>query len=283
MSLVTMWSPKHGECGNTANTMAIASLLGLEYELHTLVTQTHRIYSNLELGFLKANEAKLGNQFQHHHGLDELERLFRSRRLNLNTVMDQAVILERNRLDLLVGTSKPDDSLYQSLRDVLIPIFQIAIQKYHIVLTDIHAGTQNEMSRLLMDAAALTIINLSQNKTILDRFFQEDYEQFQQKPHLIVIGQYDPDSKYTLKNIKRHYQLRQPLYGIPYCSDYRDAQNDKDVLGWFRRNRNLSKSHPNYYFFQEVRKVIRSMLIEIGINPSLRLLIRGHNQCLLMF
>lgn len=278
MGQVAFWSPVEGQLGNTAHTAAVASLLGLEYDIRTLASQAHFRSDDLEQKFLSKRNKKLGSMYEFSDsGIDALERLVRTKRMKPESVKDNAVVVEPERLDLLIGTTKPDELLYGHLRDVIQPMFEAAKQYYSAILTDLPGGPSNLLSLELLSHADLVVVTLSQNLSVLERYFAGEGvpQALQGKPHLLVLGQYDPDSKYTAANIRRHFQLKRPLYTIPYCTGFRDALNDKDVLGWFRRHRGLGRTHASAPFMRSVRELSRQILLEIGINPDLKAIERG--------
>lgn len=282
MAQVSFWSVAHGQPANTSNAAALGALIGLEYDIRTLITQTHFERSTLEAAFFKANELQIGRMYEMGDtGIDALARLARTRKIHSESVKEKSIVLEKNRLDLLIGTMKPYEGLYENLNDVATNIFEYAKAYYHAMLIDLHSGTKNALTSSLLESSDLIVVSLCQNRAVLDRFFsKEDWpEALNEKPVILVLGQYDPDSKYSVANILRSYRevydFKTPIYTIPYCSDFKDAMNDKDVLGWFKRNKNLNKKHQNHVFFQEVRKVAKAILDEIGVNTQLKSIERG--------
>ncbi|TVX85652.1 hypothetical protein FPZ44_25030 [Paenibacillus agilis] len=210
-------------------------------------------------------------------GIDALERLIRSQRLTPESVRNNTISLERNRLDLLLGTMKQNEELYDGLSKVIQDIFHTAGQYYHSVLVDLHHGNKNMITNALLESSDLVVVNLSQNMNQLEQFFEkEDWPAaLDNKKMIIVLGHYDPKSKYTITNIKRHFKVQVPMFAVPYCSSFKDACNDKDILGWFIKNQNINKKHPNYYFMSEVRKIAKAVLDEVGVNTQLKNIERG--------
>lgn len=280
MSLITFWSPMHGQCANTANTAAASSIIGLEYDIRTLVSQTQFTGSNLESVFIRSKEKRLGSMYDFSDtGIDALERLHRARRLTPENVKNNSIVLERDRLDLLMGTQKPlsVEEMYQNMNLVIEDIVQVAKDYYHAILVDLHSGFRNSLTNSLLRSSDLIVVSLCQNIDILTNYFTNSGwpDWFHEKKKLVIIGQYDPNSKYKVANIKRHFHVKEPIYTVPYCSQFMDAFNDKDILGWFRKNQNIGKTHQNYFFLQEVRKLAKAILDEIGINTQLKLIERG--------
>jgi hypothetical protein len=268
MGQVAFWGSAHGQVGTTANVIATSALIGLEVSLRTLVAHTHWSRSTLETAFLKNEiyEDSLVNFSD--TGIDALERLARSGRLSPDIIRDYTKPVLRERLDLLVGTSKPDEALFWNLNEVIQSIFATANQFYNLTLLDVNSGSQNALTNTVLASSDLIIVNLNQNLSLLERFFsKEDWpDELNDKKFLLVLGQYDPDSKYTAANIARRFRYKDPIYTVPYCSGFRDACNDRNVVDFFLRNRQAGKGQENHFFFQEIRKLTKAMLDHLSID-----------------
>lgn len=277
MSIITFWSPDHGR-GNTANCAAIGAMIGLEYDIRTLIARTHFGDSRLEDVFLKPKELQLKNLVTSAAtGMDSVERLFKTKRLDASGISNYALSLQSGRLDILTGTSRADASGHEGIEHVFAAIFDEAKRYYQAIILDVAGGCEHKVSNQLIQSADLVVINLSQDMKLFERYVcQEKWPTgLQSKSKIILLGQYDPHSKYNVANIRRKFGIRDPIFAIPYCSDYRDAFNDKDVLGWFRRVRHADRRQGSYSFCQEVRKCAKEMLSQIGVNTEIKRIERG--------
>jgi len=269
MSIVSFWGTVHGQASTTSNVIAAASILALEYNLKTMITQTQWSHSTLESSFIKANR-KDGLLTFSDTGIDALERLARSNRLTAEKVSDYTVSVLKERLDLLVGSSKPSISMFEDIGDVLDIIFSVAKEYYDLCLIDVHSGTQNEVTKKVLNESDLIVVNLNQNIHVLERFFnREDYlDVLDEKPYVIVLSQYDHKSQYTVKNIKRRFKCTQPIFTVPYNTNYRDASNNQAVIEYFLRARNFTKNNLNYFFMEELRKLAEGIIKLSNKNSS---------------
>ncbi|QNR65210.1 hypothetical protein IAQ67_14940 [Paenibacillus peoriae] len=275
MAKIVFWSPEQGR-GNTSNAVAIGTMIGQDYDIRTLITQTHFRRSNLESAFMKAKELQFRNLVNTTtSGMDNLERLFKSKRLSVDSICDHTISLETGRLDLLMGTKKAE--AHESYPSIAGAIFDEADRYYQAVILDIHSGGKDIVSHQLIKDADIVVVTLSQDTSVIENYVEQKEwpDELQNKTKIILLGQYDKYSKYNVANIKRNYKINDPIYGLPYSSEFRDAFNDKDVLNWFRRARNAGKRHPSYNFFQEVRKISKELLIQIGVNTEIKRIERG--------
>lgn len=261
MSIVAFWSPVHGQAGNTSNLVATSSMLAVEHNVKTMVTQTQLSHSTLESAFTKKSNKGDLLSFSD-TGLDALERLAMSKRLTDDKVADYTITVIRDRLELLVGSSKSNQGMFKNIDSVLDTIFKVSSKYYDYCMVDVHSGTKNQMTKRVLNEADLIVVNLNQNIHVLERFFSKvDWlDVLDEKPYVIVLSQYDSKSRYTVKNIQRKFKCKTPILTIPYNTAFRDACNDRNVIEFFLRANNASKSNPNFYFVNEVEKLVNEIM-----------------------
>ncbi|WP_145153676.1 hypothetical protein [Paenibacillus xylanexedens] len=279
MGKIALWGMQHG-LGVTSATAALAAFIGLEYDVRTLVSQPQRTDGDMERFFNKTI-----NQYNRQFfaigglGLDSLERVAKSSKLERNSVKNYTLMVERNRLDLLWGSERLNRPQQGSIEAVNM-VFRMAAEYYGISLLDARSGQDNEVSNSLISDADLVVICVNQNVSVLEKYFdsQKNHwpEVLDEKPHLLLMTQYDPMSKYKIKNIANKYKLKAPILTIPYNTSFKDHLNDGDIKGFFARNRFVGSSHENHYFIQEVGRAAKTILHEIGINTKLKRIERGN-------
>ncbi|WP_339257330.1 hypothetical protein MKZ12_24940 [Paenibacillus sp. FSL R5-0713] len=279
MGKIALWGMQHG-LGVTSATAALAAFIGLEYDVRTLVSQPQRTDGDMERFFNKTI-----NQYNRQFfaigglGLDSLERVAKSSKLERNSVKNYTLMVERNRLDLLWGSERLNRPQKGSIEAVNM-VFRMAAEYYGISLLDARSGQDNEVSNSLISDADLVVICVNQNISVLEKYFDNQRkhwpEVLDEKPHLLLMTQYDPMSKYKIKNIANKYKLKAPILTIPYNTSFKDHLNDGDIKGFFARNRFVGSSHENHYFIQEVGRAAKTILHEIGINTKLKRIERGN-------
>lgn len=278
MGKIALWGMQHG-IGVTSATAALAAFIGFEYDVRTLVSQPQRTDGDMERFFNKTI-----NQYNRQFfaigglGLDSLERVAKSSKLERDSVRNYTLMVERNRLDLLWGSERLNRPQQGSI-DAVNMVFRMAAEYYGISLLDARSGQDNEVSNSLIEEADLVIICVNQNVGVIEKYFDAQKTQWpetlRQKPHLLLMTQYDPMSKYKIKNIANKYKYKLPILTIPYNTSFKDHMNDGDIKGFFARNRYISSTNENYYFVQEVGRAAKTILHEIGINTKLKRIERG--------
>lgn len=268
MPQVAFWGPVHGQVATTTNMLAVASTIGTEFLIKTLVSHTHWSHSTLERAYLKDTSLSENSMINFTDiGLDALARFARSRKLEPDMVKDYTHEIVKERLDMLFGTTKTDEAAV-ALVDVLPNIFESACGYYDLTMIDVNSGSHNLLTNKVLQKADLIIVNLSQNISILERFFvdKEWDALLVGKPYIVVLGKYDQNSNYTAANISRKYKYKQPIFTIPHCTSYLDAYNESLVIELFMRNRNITKRDDDFFFFEEARRLTKEVLTQVGIN-----------------
>ncbi len=280
MSKIVFWSPLHGQ-GQTSNLHITALALSILHKKRILVMQTHFYMNNLEGPLVGKNVDVISEEdgiFQD-IGLDAAIMYSRMNMLDANVLESCCITFPEISLRLLPGTETRNRETFD--RDICSGIFPMIhqAQSYNdMVMIDANSGN-NELSLRLMSSADMVIINMTQRRHVLSKFFSEYGERISQyKNVFFLFGHYDRNSGYNIINCRRKYRryINKKNSGvIPYCTGFMDAQNESDILGMIRkglREDNLAGIHKigsrikeivrfdrytayeNNYFFEQIRE-----------------------------
>ncbi|MGF9975487.1 hypothetical protein [Viridibacillus arvi] len=244
---IVSWSPIHGQGATTTNTVSLASVFSIEYQVRSLLTHTQLTYSSMES--LLGKDLR-GAGFEQ-TGIQALERLYKSKLLKAEAVEDYTETIYRNRLDMLGGSSKATD------KGLLEDVLAVTKHVYDTVWIDAHSGVRNFTTVSLLEAADVVLVNLPQNRFVLDDFFNGDYlpEEVKNKKIIILLSIYDSDSTFSIRKIKRKYNIKCPIFPIPYSYHLKDASNQQKVSDFFLRQVGLGKKSPSHEFIQSLQDV----------------------------
>ncbi|MFB4321657.1 hypothetical protein RB298_04870 [Priestia sp. BR_2] len=278
MGQVAFWGIQDG-LGVTSNVAAVASILALEYQIKTLVSQPQWSEATLEYAF-RSSITRYNRDFMNFaiQGLDSLDRAVRSNKLERESIKNNSLLIEPDRLDFLQGSTKLNKEEFEGSHGIIQTIFQKADEYYEAVLLDVQSGENSQVTQALMKQSELIVVCVNQNISILEQYFNErtNWPSFlREKPQIVLIGQYDQSSKYKLRNIINKYRFKGRIFPISYNTDFRDHFNDGDVKGFFSKYRGVGKRDENYVFIDEVRTAARSILEEIGVNTQIKHIERG--------
>ncbi|MEK5187124.1 hypothetical protein [Solibacillus sp. FSL W7-1324] len=250
---IVSWSPIHGQGAITSNVAALAAYSALTSSKRALITHTQLNYSSLELLFGKQLVTREGFEDA---GMAALERLIKSNLLKPNAVMDYTETIYADKLDLLGGSNLEDIIDDKTLKAIL----NITKDAYDHIWIDAHSGRNSELTRLILSKADLVIVNLPQNRFVLDRFFNGmDFpEELKGRNYIIVISQYDKKSSFTTRKIKRMYKTQAPVFQIPYSQQFKDACNTLNVTEWFYRlHKSTVKDSAASNFRDELENIVK--------------------------
>ncbi|MBQ0139973.1 MAG: hypothetical protein KBT36_11785 [Kurthia sp.] len=257
---IVSWSPVHGQGATTSNIVALASLYSLTHESHSLITHTQLNYSSLESLFEKK---KTGISGFEDSGLVAIERLINSNLIKPEAVHDYTETIYSGRLDLLGGTYSNDEVTEKMLGTLL----KVTENAYDLVWVDAHSGTRNDITRKTLNNADLIIVNLPQNRFVLDHFFLEEFpNELKGKNIVYIISQYNTDSQFNLRKIKRRYNIKEMIYALPFCGKYKEAINNSKVTEYFyTRVANPKKDATSWEFFHAVNAVNKHINKKYGL------------------
>jgi len=259
---IVCWSPVHGQGANTSNTVALAAVASLETPYKSLLTHTQLSYSTMEGMFSKKK-----TQGYDDGGIVALKRLVKSKLLKPDDVPDYTDTIYKSRLDFLPGGSLNTGD--NEAEQMLYTILRAAQKKYDLLWIDAHSGDANSTISTLLSQADLILVNLPQNKYIVEKFFTSSMylEVLMDKPYLIVLGQYDNKANYSLRNMRRQYKVKAPMFAIPYETSFRDAVNQETVTEFFYRSIKTKKGDSLYPFMNAIREINEAVMKKLDVSP----------------
>jgi hypothetical protein len=286
MSKVLFWSPYHG-LGQTSNIHATSMILNLLHKKQILLMQTHFKNNNLESPLVGYNVDKGidNNEIFQGIGLDMAVTYSNMKRLTEKTLCS-CCLTPTNSMLLLPGTETKNRETYD--RDIgraVSHLIKDADDFVNFTMIDANSGN-DELSIKLMNLADLIVINLSQRRYVLDKFFNEYGDRFVDKTNIFYLfGDYDDNSVYNINNCRMKYgkYIKQHNSGvIPYCTKYMDALNECNVIKFmqdglkkkskrgsnqliylvekFTRNRRYDQDETDY-FFHRAQLSVEKMLV----------------------
>lgn len=256
--LIVSWSPIHGQGATTSNVISLSAMMALDESYKSLITHTQMSHSTLESVYMKKDDFSFNQS-----GMVALERLVKSNLLTPDAVPDYTQSIYNSSLDLLPGRTNETNS-EESAR-VRKTILQAASEHYDLLWIDAHSGTRSFTTKSLLKEADLVLVNLPQNKFVLEQFFNEDLpEELVGEKFIILISNYDEKAGLSIRNIKRTYKPSTPVFPIPYTTGFRDAMNQGSVSEFFYRAKTVEKKDSLFPFIDAIRKVNSFVFKEVG-------------------
>ncbi|WP_145142297.1 hypothetical protein [Paenibacillus sp. Y412MC10] len=277
MGQIAFWSPYSGS-GQTSSMAAIAAAMGSDYHIRCLIAQTTTRESSLEHSFTRSLNTfsrtlgqVTGSRSVSGTGLDAVLRIARSGKLEGGAVKNNSQIIEKDRLDLLSSSDQKDTVKFETASDLIRSVFDQARKYYNVIMLDLPAGDDSEVSRKLISSSDVVVVCLPQSRRSFDAYFNQKIwpSTLRDKKIVLLFSQHDPHSKYKAANVTRKYKSSKGLI-VPYNTTFKDAVNDGDTKGFYKANKEVERRHPNYDFVSEVQRAAKQLLDEIGIDSRLK-------------
>lgn len=251
---IVFWSNVHGQAGTSSNMLAAAMMNDLMYGSRSILLQTQFEMNQLEIPLLSENRRELIRNYN--IGVDRLIQGIRSGMNAKQLLTSSCITLSKQCIDFLPGTNTKYREIYEKgLKETFQEIIVLAEACYEMVYIDASAG-MNDFVEMIFEQADIIIVNLCQNKRVLEDFFKRydiNYDKM-----LFIIGNYDVASEYTINNLcKKIKSLKRELtFAVPYNTEFRDAMSRAQLTEFFLQNIGCEKDDDNYIFIQELTSLI---------------------------
>jgi len=209
--------------------LACALYIAQNYECKTLITHTYHEESNLESSFF-------GQRNFEDSGINSINRLVKSGELSSIDFETYTNNIIPNRLDMLIGSNMANKEIFiKNIGKNITTILNSADDYYDLTFIDLSSTIKDELSKKILKISDVIVVNLSQEEKLLVNFFKNDMKIIRSynKPIIFVIGKYDFESKCSKKYIQTNFKIKEPVYYIPYHTDFLDSMNNHKVYKFF--------------------------------------------------
>lgn len=252
---VAFWSNIEGKNGVTSNLACISVMSALKYRLKSVILENHYNINNIENAFtsIQTNQfVREENYYFNHLGLDSLMKRLNSKIRDEQMIKKASIGFFNNNIFYIPHSQiKSKEVLEYELNQVIMPLLLQSEEFSNLVFIDT-INSNNITSKVILDEADLVVVNLSQDSIIINHFF-ENYSSLLSKS-VFIIGSYNHNSRYNLKNIQRKYRIKnENIAVIPYNIELKDALSEGNVIEFISRNYYCKKEDSNYYFIKELK------------------------------
>lgn len=256
---VAFWSNTRGRSCVTSNLACISvlSTLSSSDQRRTIVLENHQNILNLGNALFSQQsrqEVRENKSYQVEYGLSRLLRsMEEGEKLSENTVLRYAEnFLGKKLFYLPAGGTRNQEMLEYRLERECVRTIKFLEQYGDLVLVDT-AAAPLASSRKILRQADLVVVNLSQNKQMLDHFFR-NYSDIRKKA-FYLIGNYDEGSELTRGEVIKRYEIPGSQLGIiPHNVQFSDALSDGELIPFLLRNYHCGEYDCNYHFMASAKE-----------------------------
>lgn len=264
MAIVTFYSNGKEQNGKTLSMVATSTYMAIEHNYKILLISTSENEETLYNCFFKKTKRKttLGEMagrmghFTSDTGMSGLVKMAKSNKVTPEMINNYTKPVFKETLEVLFsGTTGSHAELEKYYPEIIVA----ANSYYDYVFVDLDANINEELQTKILELSNLILDNTNQKLSSINDLIEErsNNELLSSDKTLVLIGRYDKDSKYSIKNIARYMGLKRMPLAIPYNTLFYDAAEEAKVPNFFLsfiRNKYLDKEDKNYIFMSEVKR-----------------------------
>lgn len=255
---IAFWSNSPGKAGVTGNLSCISIVSAMYHTSEMVLFENHVNINNLGSTFLNSNSydrLQEKNSYFVENGLGRvLSYCDMGDIVNAGMVYRTCLSVFDQRVFYLPTGGINRDLMEYRLKRHAGEVLGMLEGVYPTVCVDL-SSSHLESSREILKEADLVVVNLCQNNQQLSHFFR-NFSEIQKKA-FYVIGNYDPRSEITKKDIVKRFELPGFMVGtIPYNRRFADALTKGNVIPFLLRNYSCGKENVNYEFISAVKETV---------------------------
>jgi len=263
---IAFWSSAKEKIGVTSNLACISVASVLEYSFKAILFENHCQKNRLD-NILRYHNTNYCLREDYNYKIGEV--VLREAIEDIYPVYQEAsqVATEISNSSLyyippanITNTRTFDFDLYDKIESILDMFETFA----DITYIDTSNGN-NLSSKIILDEADLVVVNLAQNNSMIQHFF-DNYSSILHKCVFIISG-YRKKAKLNINKIsKTHLIDKSNIAIIPYNFEYQEAVSHGNIVEFLMRNYSCKRSHPNYIFIKEVKKAVEMIMRNLELS-----------------
>ena len=272
MAVVSFWGNNAKETGQTLAVVAIGTEMAIDHDNKILIVSTGFRETTMEdcfwerrknNGIVPENGVKIGGIA---NGFEGLIKVIQSNRTSSNIIRDYAKVVFKGRLDVLPSPTTQDPKVYNTVTSYYKDVLKFANKEYDLVLVDVDKRMSVEDKSAILQESDAVMITFKQGLEEIEEIKQlrEQYPDKKKTNIIFMMGKYDFDSKYNVKNITRMLKETKEISAVPYNLGFYEASMEGKVADFFLNNRTLNdSSSSNAKFLQECKSSCDNILAKL--------------------
>ena len=264
---VAFWSNAR-QCGVSSNLAAISVSSVIRFPYKILALENHLCPNNLGCAYLGSGKAdmiaEVGSNYYEGGGSEGLiRRIYRSTESNYYLEPYLNEIIGNHLYYMPQGHVIHSDLFDYEFNHSLEPFFNLVDSFSDITFID--TVSSNSLStKTIIEEADLIVVNLYQDKRILEDFFN-GYSSHLSKA-IILISKYSSNSLLSIKRISKMYDFPlERILPIPYNEIFESAFARGRVVEFVRSQYDCRRDNTNYFFIQSLKKATYWIIKEVEL------------------
>ena len=271
MAIVSFWNNSKKETGQTYSAIAVATSMSIEHNYKVLEISTGFRDKTVEECFWnEKNENNLKDiiglptrQVGMNNGIEGLVKILQSNRSSSNIVSDYSKPIFRDRLEVLPAPSTGNISAYNEITKYYAELLKVADKNYNVIIVDIDKNMKEEDKRAILNVSNIVVMTFKQGMDALDEITELKQKGLPFDPNhlMLLMGKYDENSKYNIKNVTRFLKEKREISAVPYSVLYNEAATEGKVADYFLKYRSMTDTtDKNVTFIKETHKACENIV-----------------------
>ena len=278
MSVITFTNSEKEETGKTMSLVAIATYMAVNYNNRILIISTTNTEDKINACYFAEQRTRnarlkiLGartNSLETESGMEGLAKMARSNKLTPEVITNYTKVVFSNRLEVIPGVDK--NKIHSELNEEkiideeYISLINVAKMYYDQVFVDLDHNLTDGVRQSIIENSDLVIENTTQNLKSVEKLrIRKVNNQLVSPKTLILVGKYDNNSKYNIKNITRYLGEKNKVLAVPYNTLFMEAANEAGVADFFIGLKKIMNSdQQNALFAEEVQRATEAILYRL--------------------
>ena len=272
MAIITFCSNETKETGQTMSLAATAAYMAIEHNYKILVISTDFNDLSLENCFWeydkirKASTIKEDEKVGIESGIEGLIKALISNRTSNEIIRNYSRIVLKDRLDILLAPTTKVYQEYIQIAESYTDILQTAKRYYDLIFVDLSKKMPRKVAAEILKLSDILVINMTQRLKTINDFMElrETNDFYQRKNVMLLMGRYDKNSKYNIKNVTRYLKEKKMISVVPYNTLYLEAASEGGIIEFMLKAKNVTDElDSNNIFIKELKKLDENIIFKL--------------------
>ena len=272
MAIITFCSNETKETGQTMSLAATAAYMAIEHNYKILVISTDFNDLSLENCFWEydkirnASTIKKDEKVGIESGIEGLIKALISNRTSNEIIRNYSRIVLKDRLDILLAPTTKVYQEYIQIAERYTDILQVAKRYYDLIFVDLSKKMPRKVAAEILKLSDILIINMTQRLKTINDFIElrETNDFYQRKNVMLLMGRYDKNSKYNIKNVTRYLKEKKMISVVPYNTLYLEAASEGGIIEFMLKAKNVTDElDSNNIFIKELKKLDENIIFKL--------------------
>lgn len=263
--IIGFWSERAG-IGSTTSNMIITGVMASKGTDREVILVQGK-YDTLKLDYafspnIRNDILKEDFGYYNHPGIDDVLEKHMNDLYTQKDFDENLISVNQSNLLYMPGSIRNNPDLFRQKFQCVSQRFLEALKGLDkLIFIELDSGMEG-LGRHMLNLLDLIVINIGQGRTSL--YDLKKQPEFTEKS-LFLMGRYDSNSKYNVKNLIRRYHIDQESVAvIPYSVKYQDSVNEGKTMEFVDRNYQCLKHEEDFSFFKEAEKASKMILKRVN-------------------